>query len=329
MNLVLGAGPAGLIAGYLLRIPVVGEVVGGQQAEGRLTLGPRIFELTEDSIKLFESLDIDWQSEVREYRVGYARIGSPTTAMIPNDQFRLDYYRKTRDPNAETFPESCLSGGKNVITGIDLDMVVRKLEERVAIIPGRVHYIDRTPRGYQVTCVTKQDNFLRVSSNLPCESIISTIPLPVLVKTMNKPVEMEQPKSKSTYFAWVKRDCFGVDPFESEEGKFDYVYFADSTCLFHRATRIGKLYACLEFESKERLDVFVKDALDPDYLVSTREVKGAQLTNKLGLQEYQGITLLGRYGTWNHGVKLEDVVKEVYEYAGEMGIRPEGSSLWV
>ena len=328
MNLVLGAGPAGLIAGYLLRIPVVGEVVGGQQAEG-LSLGPRIFEVTEDSIKLFESLGIDWQKEVREYKVGYARIGSPTTATIPNDQFRLDYYRKTRDPNAETFPESCLSGGKNVITGIDLDIVVRELQSRVAVIPGRVQYIDRTPRGYQVTCVTRMDNFLKVSSNLPCESLISTIPLPILVKAMNKPVEMEQPKSKSTYFAWVYTGCFESDPFESEEGTFDYVYFADSTCLFHRATKIAPGMACLEFESSERLNAFIHDVVDTRYLVSHKEIKGAQLTNKLGLQEYQGITLLGRYGTWNHGVKLEDVVKEVYEYAGEMGIRPEGSSLWI
>ena len=327
MNLVLGAGPAGLIAGYLLRIPVVGEVVGGQQTEV-LSLGPRIFEITEDSIKLFESLNIDWQSKVKEYRVGYASPGKPTTVTIPDDQFRLDYYRKTRDPNAETFPESCLSGGKNVIMGIGLDIVVNELKKRVAVIPGRVHYIDRTPRGYQVVCITKTADCLKVSSNLPCERLISTIPLPVLVKTMNKPVEVEQPKSKSTYFVWVHTDSFKIDPFKSDEGEFDYVYFADQSCLYHRATKIGSNIACLEFENLDRFNQF-KAEVDRRYLLDTRVVPGAQLTNKLGLTEYQGITLLGRYGTWDHGVKLEDVVKEVYEYAGEMGIRPEGSSLWL
>lgn len=325
MNLVLGAGPAGLIAGYLLRLPVVGEVVGGQQAEV-YSLGPRIFELTDDSIKLFESLGIDWQNNVKEYRVGYARSGSTTSATIPNDQFRLDYYRKTRDPNADTFPESCLSGGKSAITGIDLDIVVNALKKRVAVIPGRVHYVDRTPRGYQVVCVTQTDSCLKVSSNLLCEHLISTIPLPVLARTMNKPINVEQPKSKATYFAWVYTGCFDHDIFNNDE--FDYVYFADPSCLFHRATKIASGIACLEFANVDRLHQF-RAEIEPKYLLDTRVVPGAQLTNKLGLSDYQGITLLGRYGTWDHGVKLEDVVKEVYEYAGEMGIRPEGSSLWI
>ena len=327
MNLVLGAGPAGLIAGYILRAPVVGEVVGGQQAES-LPLGPRIFEVTEDSIRLFESLGIDWQPIVREYRVGYSRVGDKTTAEVPDDNFRLDYYRKTRDPNAESFPKSCLSGGRNSIFGIDLSLVVTELKKRVAVIPGIVHYIDRTPRGYQVTCVTKADGYLRVSSNIPCEHLVSTIPLPSLVKTLNKPVELEQPKSKSTYFAWVYTSAFEVNPFSSDEGTFDYVYFADKSIPFHRATKGGTDIACLEFESEDRLEKFIS-SVTIDSIIDTQEIKGAQLTNKLDLQEFQGVKLLGRYGTWNHGVKLEDVVKEVYEYAGEVGIRPEGSSLWL
>lgn len=295
MNIVLGAGLTGLIAGYITGYPVLGREIGGQ-LNSPFPLGPRILERTPETEWLLANLGI--QSNPKTFKVGYYDHGRLTDD--PPVGFRETYYKKTRKDGTVT--EDCMSGNKKHIVGWDIAEIklIDLLKSRVNLIPEIATKID-----------TKLGNIL-LSDGKSCivyDNCINTIPANIFCRLAD--INLYEFRAHTTIFALVK-------PISNiaMDNPYKYIYFAEEEYPFHRLTKLDDRHAVLEF----REDRWRKyDGHDIETSIGYFEVldiiehANCQIIDDLDLKGLWPIKFIGRYAQWKHGVKVEHTIRELVD----------------
>lgn len=341
---VLGSGLAGLITGYLLGWPVIGENIGGQ-AKAPFPLGPRILEADEYSSKLLELLGI--KKKPRVFRVGYIYSNSPgempRVHLTPHEGFKEAYYRKTRG-DLSPITTSSMSDDKRTIVGWDIDSInlLYILSKNVPVRRGiiTVIFVDDVT---EIILGERTVEGLCYSGTLPIrrENIVNTLPLPVFLRLSNTVGVVEKPEAGDVRFVKVRAN----DPnymlwFKDINRDYDYAYIADENMPIHRVTKIPS--DTLEFIAEvneprypelEVMSEFKYSLIEPIKgiasgirdsalrIARSHVVKGSQILNSYpgGYDYVSGIKMVGRYAKWNHSVKLNHVIREAMELAEQMG----------
>lgn len=342
-GIVLGAGLAGLITGYLLGWPVIGEEVGGQ-GSNPFPLGPRILEADEYSYLLLKLLGIEYKP--REFRVGYIYKGSkekfPSVHRTPPQDFRERYYKKTRGEDS-VITKSSMSGGKPGLFGWDLYEIalLNHLAAKVPVIKRTVTAIDIQECSYGVEpysiVLGKRKEPKGVSYNAPIpgliydrtirvQSLVNTLPLPTFLTLTRLSWALERPKSGDVYF--VKLTLLGESRtelgFEMPSRDYAYAYIADENIPIHRISRYGELDHSYIVEVNDSRYHDLIDLVQPNQkvlMIGSHLLKGSQMLNPYSESpDYIGnIKMIGRYANWNHSIKLNHVIKEALDLAKSMG----------
>lgn len=293
MDLVLGSGISGILAGYILGYPVIGKEIGGQ-LKAPFPLGPRILEKTPATEWLMYSLNLYIQP--REFTVGY--LCADIISSCPTLEFKEEYYKKTRGDGPVT--SSCMSSGKSTIIGWDMDEIdlFRNLLKHVTVINETINSI-------------QMDKSVKLSdgSIITCNNLINTIPAPIfhnLYGIMDKDF-----LAHDTIFLLVR-------PRNSKfTTKFDYLYVACKEYPFHRITKLQGGQDLYVLELRGTRENNIKDIIDFDIL-DTHTLKNCQIINNRGIRLIDNILMIGRFAQWDHSIKTEHVIGRLLD-AKQMG----------
>lgn len=296
-NYILGGGIAGLIAGFYEKdYYIIGQDIGGQMSQKGL--GPRILEVNDYSAKLLEDLEYD-SVPIKVAKIGYRHNNRFQDRL--NEQLRKKYYLKSRNiqtPNVE-MPSSIMSDGKNSIRYFDIDWndLILRLYNAVK----DRYIIDK------ITGIDINNKLINTDvSQYDYDKIISTLPAPVFFNLSG-----EIPEEELTY---EKKLFVIVSSKTVDLSEFDYVYYPDMDCSYHRVTRLSETRAAIEYTGNQ----FNHTNLFDYWRHIAFEVKtlpmGQIKSGKVG--SFKDIEFLGRYAEWNHDIKTDDIVKKYVERDG-------------
>ncbi len=297
-GIILGGGIAGLLCGYKLKLPVITVDLGGQ-LNTSFPLGPRILEKTEETDQLLEELCID--AKPREYHIGYY---SDRLYSRPPEGFREKYYLKTRGRSNPS--SSSMSSNRNVIIGYDLDEIdlLSQLIPRCKIIRRRIGEINDLEKYIRLDPMKKiiQTEDSEEPSYWSYNTLISTIPLYNYIGLTGHYINLQ---ALDTYFFYVETNV------DATRG-FDYIYIANEGPI-HRVTRIEQNRYVFESTSGWALSCL---GVEPGYMPSGSLldydcVRYCQIVDSLGVRELNGTHMVGRYAQWDHGVKIDTILRRL------------------
>lgn len=302
-TLVLGGGHTGLIAGYLTGGKVISNSIRGNLNNEKFPLGPRILEMTKETSSLLKSLDIN--AEPRVFKVGYIPFGSESPVDEPPVGFKDLYFFKTRGHHSGF--STALSAGKNHITGWDLNEIrlIDILRNRVEVIEGDLNFLSAEaivydknrllyPADYDLILSTiSRFNFYRIYHG--CE------------ESQSKLAKLE---AYDTTFILVEWPGFDLKD-------YSYVYCADHRVLYHRVTKIDDRRRVLEVRS-DRLGLGIEYSYFPGIL-GMKTIPNCQIRFNVPVEKIDQYTMLGRYAQWQHGIKIQHVIRGINEIEAEMG----------
>jgi hypothetical protein len=313
---VLGAGPVGLLAAYLLDADAcVGEVPGG--AADLRRFAPTFLWRTEATEQLLADLDLFWTG--RTVRVGYLDEAGVRDDFVDAD--RLEYVRRSRGlpPGAPVeVPPSAMSsgrGGELQTFDLSVDDVVRALLGRVSVTQGVVTAVEFLERE-GARRVPRARIALRGGAELWTQRVVSTIPAPAL----DALTRYEGGFFRKTPGRWeAGRKTFVRAPvnvcgpvLEAAAVEYAYVYVVSPdrvTFPYDRVTFPGGGVAVLEFNAEDEPGP-VEGELER--CSGRLQVRG-QVRDAV---EFGGaLWSVGRLARWSHAVRLHDVVAELYDAA--------------
>ena len=295
-RIVLGAGPVGLIAAYLLRASCVGEVVGG--ARKLRSLSPTYLWATPGVDALIHSLGF----AVKRCRVRFGWLTPAGIMDVPTPEDRARYVARSR--GVSLGKASYASSGRrgNLLTyDLSVEDLVAALRERVTVHRGTVERVV-VGTGEIAVLMFEGRIYLR-------DSVVNTLPAPVwnglLQRRIRTPLEAGCKTFVSSEVAWdlrlVEESMLGL-------ARRRYLYVSDPEVPFDRVMlRDGHTYV---YE-------FNKSMIPASFL---REVDGrieyshcGQVTGDvLPEGEFGGrVVHLGRMARWDHSIRLHDVVDRV------------------
>jgi hypothetical protein len=338
---IIGAGLAGLVLGYQTNSPVYGKDLGGQMADknSRLFSGPRILEADENTFKLVKDLGID--AKPRAFYVGYV---SDNGLVLPSAtaEERLAYYHKTRGIEA-AMPSSVMSGGNNMIIGWDMYEIdlIKRLSEKVTFIPSFAFDVDF------VNNKLRMCDFNRNKFDLELSDSISTLNLKFLLKLINAYhtndlfyLTSDSNGSiikKNTHLYDLNLTAFDTDftvvSFDYpliDIDKYDYAYFVSENNPLNRITKVGDRKYCIESrgdKSSLAYDYMLRDmkvsSFNPIQTLRNVQIQESHNILEIGFDRpeyyWNRLKMAGRYARWNHKIKINDILEEAKEYAGQMG----------
>lgn len=331
---VLGSGITGLLLGYLTRSPVVGPDVGGQLVG--IHKGPRILELNADTEKLIEDLDIKAWPEV--FTVGYLNDRPDTIESSANAAQRLSYYKKTRGAVSNRIPESVMSGGRDRISGWDIDKIdlVDRLAEKIEIVSGVVMKADFLSGVVEV----ETNSFKNLTFDI--RDCVSTINLKRLVQGCAEPDMSElfylyegakgivyKSVDHLNHFDFSASDTMFIQV-DVPEGQpllfsdYSYIYCTDERNPINRITKVGPRTYVFETKAEryeEAVD-YIECVLGYEIgLVET--IRNCQLAHsrpileigldRQGLQDSR-LKLCGRFSQWDHSFRTISTWGRAREY---------------
>ena len=281
-EIVLGAGLAGLVIGYIKDIPVIGKEIGGQAAN-EVNLGPRILDANYNSVRFLNRLyKKDMVEEVEVFNPTYFFNGTFHNEL--NDDMRSKYFNKTR--GTYKFTPSSMSGGNTQLLGWDMQKIglVKKLKEAVNF---------RQEEVFQV------DHKRLIVNGKEYKSIINTIPLPIFLRLCGLPAL--DLKAKQTNFA-ITKSSFDKD--------YSYIYIVDEELPFHRITNIGNNKHVFEshtaFDNKN-IECFGK-LFEIEKEICIRD---CQIINNYDFRKIGNIELEGRYARWTQAIKISSIIDNI------------------
>lgn len=297
MNYVLGAGIHGLIMGYLTGTPVIGSLDG--QSHNSFPLGPRILHKDEYSEILLNKLGID--KKPRIFKIGHFEGSLQNGKFIdePSSEWKEKYITKTRGKFISL--SSAMSGGKKEIVGWDLNEIhlTGTLLKNIELINEKVEYIDTFNRIIQ---------FKNPRFSASYEMLFNTLNLKVFNNLVGFNFIKGLVANEVNFLL-----CSG-GPLIRIHHDFDYVYFSDIELPFNRVTYINdnlfvieKPYGSEKFE----LDTFQNMTIHKKITIPNCQIISPQTM----VNEHLGIKMVGRYAKWNHGILINDTIKEGLEYA--------------
>lgn len=318
-RIVLGGGPVGLIAAYLLSADLcVSDRVGG---DSRLrSLAPTYLWRTEATEQLLSDLEIPALS--RSLRFGYLHDGG--VKIEAGAAEREEYVRRSRSLRVDapvSVPTSALSSGADgrIDTfDVSVDDLTRALSARVQVELGRVESIrfDPVQQGRCPPEVTLRmgDRTLRTGC------LVNTIPAPeydVVCEEFYGSVDRPTNHSwdaGAKAFAEVGLSELGPDlRWAARELDLSYVYVVSADrerYPFDRVTFFADR-AVLEYNAADELSARRVAGRGPGELRASGryQVRGP---SRAPVEHAGAVYHLGRLARWSHEIRLHDVVEELY-----------------
>jgi hypothetical protein len=310
IDLVLGAGPIGLVAAYLRDGLCVGAEVGGGDLR---RYAPTFLWRTAATERLLQELGLP--REPRTVRFGY--LGDTGVKLTYDQLDRLEYYRRSRGIESDApveVPRSVMSGGQpGVVETFDLevDELVEVLLRSVEVCRSEIRAIgvEGDDLGRKIPKIRVVCEGFELLSN----RVTNTLPAPVFDHLL---VGRERMKHfRPTPCEWLagtktfqRIDLDELDPaiVSAAERGFAYLYVVSrdrARYPFDRVSFHRGRVASLEFNHPHVLDA--RDVLSGPFQV---------LGPSRDPIEFGGaVRHVGRFARWRHDVRLHDVVEELYD----------------
>ena len=298
---IIGGGIAGLtLAFYLDEYKVITTDLLGQ-LNSPIQLGPRIIQFDEYSFKFLtdvcQKYKLNADIIVKTAKIGYYEDSKVVDSV--SDNFKQEYSMMTR--GKREYESSFLSDGKNYISYLELDcygsdtfikvfeLIANKIKKRII----KQEVIAIHPHMNKI--------ILKSFNNVKYTDVISTIPLSLLTKLLFIPTD---------YNFELLPKTFCLCKIENEVDKelsnlYSYIYTVKN--IWSRKTYLGDnvLY--------ELVGDPVCKKIQGNSIINLKENVKIQIKSSLKVDEISGIKLSGRYGRWDHSIKLNDVIKQAME----------------
>jgi len=313
-TVVLGAGPVGLVAAAILRADlVIGDNVGG---DSRLReLAPTYLWRTPATERLLKEVG-GGGFRPRTVRFGWIAPGGEVVDRVP-EELRAYYYRRSRGLKGlkTLVPDSAASSGRSggiETFDVSVDELVRRLEARVTIVPGRV---------LEVTSSGAVEAFLRVQGleePVRATRVINTLPAPIWDSLTPEFTNTQGFRDRREYSAgwktWVVGKPFNVGiAKERRRGVREVLYNVEPALLFDRVKFLcgpparGCVY---EFNSIDAPLGFC-EAVEAVHVGPSARVQ--VLGDSREAEEWGGLVRhVGRMARWDHAIRIHDVAEELY-----------------
>lgn len=314
-RVVLGAGPIGLAAAYLLEADaVVAEVPGGSRLR---RYAPTFLWRTEATEALLTDLEVPF--EPRTVRFGYLGDDGVRTEFDESD--RLEYFRRSRGIGSGApveVPDSAMSSAlvAEIETfDVSVDDLVEALLHHVEVTPGRVLAVE--------VCSTDGRKAPRVrvavsgERELWTRSLINTLPAPVFDSVV---------RHVDGHYRAARRD------WAAGEKTFVRVPLAAISNELRRAREDLELaYVYVVSPDRERLPYDRVNLLDDSAVFEFNRPESVprggtwealdRFTGRVQVVgqardavEYAGaVWHVGRLARWSHSIRIHDVVEDLYE----------------
>jgi hypothetical protein len=272
-RIILGSGITGIVAGYYLDVPVIGEKFGGQYGYA-FPLGPRYIHSSPETRGLLDELDIKYGE--RKVKVGYF-YDNGYHDTVPESLIR-EYSRKTRGEEIEV---SMGKGGFTALT-VTYEELIRALKDKILFVEDRIVGIEGN------TLIGERGKY-------GFKTLISTIPLPSLYGLFGISLAVRY-RGIGYRFSSPEESFFFAETF----GDYDYVYFPELKYPYYRVTRVrgGFVY---EFPENPEIKY-------PNGMIWQ---KIGKILPPYGIEPpREDIILLGRYGAWDDRILLQDVIRK-------------------
>ncbi len=288
-EIILGGGIAGLIWGYYHPESIIITDQLGGQFSSNFQLGPKYLHVDENTKKFFEDLRIN--PLIKKIKIGFyydGKLHSENT-----EENRKKYFEKTRGSSSEPY-RSVMSANKTEFDSYDIGV-----DELVNILKNKIKNIVILEKATRIDLFTHE--VITESGKIKFGKLVSTIPMNIFMFIVNKPNIAKQYQSFPTTF--IFSDSLEHCPFDDFQG-FDYIYDSSPEHDYHRITKVpdgvvfeykGDTVKTLECE-KDRVEMKVGQLIQNDIKVN-----------------FQNIKFFGRYATWNHSIKTNELLKEIYE----------------
>jgi len=289
---IIGGGIAGLIASfYNQEYQIISDNIGGQMVMNNA--GPRILEANEYSEAFLKDLGLT-KLNIKTAKIGY-KVDGRIVDSITNE-LRLQYYLKSRCiTNASNVPSSIMSDGKNTIEYFDIDwneivsVLVNSIKKEPII--GKIEFIETDNKSLGIN--TENGPLL-----LNYKNIVSTIPAPIFFS-----IASTKPKIS---LKCVPKIFFIVSNSYIDIGDYDYVYFPEDKYDFHRISNVGNGKVAIEYTTHSKLRNIVNKWTH--YTTQYFSMPIGQIQDGK-VQNIDSISFLGRYASWNHDIKTDDIIK--------------------
>lgn len=293
MDLILGGGITGLLASYMLDVPVVTDIIGGT-AMHKWPLGPRFVYAKDDTEEVLRTLGLERHRYNKH--IGYYMYGE---FVEPTEELRRLYSEKTRGVAVD----GAMSNKDSTIRVIDIefDQLTRALSGAVAAKSNLI--IDK------ITKVDTDEKLLiGTQGSYDYDMLLNTIPLPELLSLAGLEHLAQGIEYKPIYFSHAALKYEKI-----MQSKYSYICFPDPEVAYYRLTKLTGDTCVYEF------------GYSPGFLVSyfqgtrireTTSLKyGKIVSGSLPSQLLDvGIYSLGRWAEWKPRLMLHDVISTVKEW---------------
>jgi len=290
-NIILGGGIAGLIWAYFHpEYAIISKELGGQ-FKAPFSLGPKYLHVDEYTKRFVKEMKLT-ETHIRKIKIGFFfedKVHSKNT-----DENRIRYFKKTR--GLEIPYESAMSADKTEFDAYDIgpeeltNHIVKKVKNTV---------IRENVKRISLETQELETDSIRMKYN----QLVSTIPLNIFLKLAGKEDIANEFKYFSTTFVLLDEDEFFEHCLINIED-YDYIYFSDDEYPFHRITKTPEGIVA-EYKTNP------EETISPEKDVITLKV-GQLIENDINV-DFQNVKLFGRYGTWKHEIKVNQLLKEIYE----------------
>lgn len=288
-TIILGGGISGLLEAYFNPDAIlISDQLGGQ-LKSNFQLGPKYLHVDESSKQFFKELNI--APPIRKIKIGFFYddgLHSENT-----EENRKRYFKKTRSLSSEPYV-SVMTGNLTEFDSFDIDLekIIEILKNRIKnqIILEKITKIDLNKK----EIITEKNRY-------KYDNIISTIPLNIFLFLSNNSEIANHFISSPTTFVFSKslEHC----PFEDFR-EFDYVYVSEPCFDFHRITKVSN---GVVFEYNYDTIKILKS--EEDRVV----MKVGQLIQNDVRIDIENVRFSGRYGSWKHDIKINNLLKQLYE----------------
>jgi len=288
-NIILGGGISGLLQAYYKpNSVIISDKIGGQFSS-KFQLGPKYLHVDNSTKRFFKEINIE--PEIKKIKIGFffdGKLHSENT-----EENRKRYFEKTRGSLSEPY-HSVMTSNKT-----EFDSFAIAPDEIIEILKTKIK--NETILEKVIGVNLRYKEVLTESRKIKYDNLISTIPLNVFLFLSGKPDLAKQYQSFPTTFIFSEnyKDC----PF-SDFQDFNYVYVSEPQHAFHRITKVPD---GIVFEFKGDGIKALKG--EKDRVV----MKVGQLVENNMLIDFQYVKFFGRYGCWKHGIKTNELLKEIYD----------------
>ena len=295
-GIIIGGGPAGLICSHFFpEFKVVDK-----NPLGQLNLpfipGPRLIQLTDNSLDLVKSNFKSSTLMIKEAVIGYKMDG----AYYDNAPkgFKNEYTKITRKKdNAEG---SYLSEGKKNIPHIEIgnngEKSYKLLLERIL---ENVKYKKNLTSAI-ISGVDSRNKTVEYEDNKEqYDVLINTIPLKIFLNFSNETKEKIESKHKLD-FSTTSKCFYQCDNSNDKKNDYNYIYSVDDTYTRKTFYKNYNVY--------ETVESIADDNIEGNKVLNKIENVPLQIKNSLCIENVGDIHFVGRYSEWNHKIKMNETI---------------------